>query len=150
MRGFKTTAETTVTLKRPGASLEVKLAAPPFGWWAGLKAAYPEPMIYETGIVDGERVQTKTPDPDGKSAMWDDLASLCVGKALAMAGELEQKFPDPLPPAGELKALAESIRGELRRANLRDAEAHQLASAAMKLIQGDLPGLEEAREAGND
>lgn len=150
MRGFKSTATRVLRIERPGASLEIELAAPPFGWWQGLQDAYPKPVTYETRMVAGKREQVAAPDKAGEARRWNDLAVLAVGKCLAVAGELEQAFPDPIPDASSLKVLADSLRKELAGANLRDAEATLLVKAALDLIQGDLPTIEEANAAGND
>lgn len=150
MRGFKSTATVNVTIERPGASVTLGLAAPPFGWWQGLQAAYPKPVKYDNKMEGGKRVTVEVQDKAGERERWDDLAALALGKALHCAGELEQNFPDPLPDVAGLKVLAASIRKELAAANLRDAEVSTLVQAALNIIQGDLPTIEEANAAGND
>ena len=149
MIGFKQAATLTVTLTRPGCQpVEGPLQAPPFGWWRQFQERFQHPQPHPRP-VGGPTVTTDDPDKAKEYALH--VALLLSGKVLAMAGGLDRVYPDPLPKdRAQLVALAGEIAAEYNAANLRESEVDALATAAFKLIMGDLPDLAAARESGND
>lgn len=146
------TARIAVTLQHPGEEpVEVWLHAPYAGWVNRLEAVYVEP-VQTINTPDGKGGFTKSEEKatDAQIADWHyELMVLKAGKCLALSGELEQAYPDPLPTdRGALQNLAKSIMREFHEANLRDADILALAKGANRLNFADLTKV--APKLGND
>lgn len=144
---FNKSAELPLDLTIGDQTITLKLKGPPLGWRDQLDAAFPKPV----GGFEGRPGKEPLPLPatDEQIEAYNSQKSyLCIGKVLALSGELDAVYPDPLPKKREeLVALAGQVERELIDAGLIDGHIIQLTEAYMRLTLGAV--YDQAKAAGN-